>query len=383
MVTGLAFRLSLYYGVLFVAVGIYTPFWPLWLESRGLDAVEIGIVSAAGIAAKALSGPVVAHWADRSGERRRIMLTLVIVATGTFGLLGTATGFPMVLLLTLPYMLAWAPVMPLGESLTMLEVRQSGLTYSRIRVWGSATFILAAAATGHFLVGRDADLVFWMLLISLAALAGAVAWLPDRKAPRATGRLPLASVLRVPGFGLFLLAGSMIQGSHAVYYTFATLHWRGAGYSADLIGALWAEGVIAEIVLFTAGVGLIRKAGPRLLLLVGATGAAVRWLVLGATVDLPWLILAQTLHALTFGATHLGAIHFIARAVPPQLSATAQSLYSAVVMGVAFGAAVLLAGPLYHSFGGGAFLAMSAIAAAGIVAAFLLGRDSGDSNSVT
>ena len=76
-----------------------------------------------------------------------------------------------VLLLTLPYMLAWAPVMPLGESLTMLEVRQSNLVYSRIRGWGSASFILAATTTGHFLVGRDADRVFWLLLVSLAALA--------------------------------------------------------------------------------------------------------------------------------------------------------------------------------------------------------------------
>lgn len=383
MAIGLASRLSLYYGVLFVAVGIYTPFWPLWLESRGLDAVEIGIVSAAGIAAKALSGPAVAHWADRSGERRRIMFVLATAGAGSFALLGTAQGFVPVLIFTLPYMLAWAPVMPLGESLTMLEVRESGLVYSRVRVWGSITFILAAAATGHFLVGRSAELVFWLLLAALAALAGTILLLPDRRAPRATGHLPIAAVLATPGFPLFLLAASLIQGSHAVYYTFATLHWQDAGYSADLIGALWAEGVIAEIVLFTAGAKLVRRLDPALLLLAGATGSAVRWLVLGLTVDLGWLVAVQSLHALTFGAAHLGAIHIIARAIPPQLSATAQSLYSAVVMGIAFGLAVLAAGPLYQAWHGGAFVAMAAIAVAGSLSAFQLWRGRSRADSVT
>ena len=83
-------------------------------------------------------------------------------------------------------------------------------------------------------------------------------------------------------------------------------------------------------------------------------------------------IAMQTLHGFTFGATHLGAIYFIARRMPQALSASAQSLYSAIVMGLALGAASLTAGKLYALYGSGAYQAMALLAAAGGGAALML-----------
>jgi MFS transporter, PPP family, 3-phenylpropionic acid transporter len=37
-----AARLAMFYAALFAGVGIYLPFWPVWLDWRGLDATEIG-----------------------------------------------------------------------------------------------------------------------------------------------------------------------------------------------------------------------------------------------------------------------------------------------------------------------------------------------------
>ncbi|MEO5335588.1 MAG: MFS transporter [Magnetospirillum sp. WYHS-4] len=372
-----ALRLSLYYGVLFLAIGVYTPFWPLWLASRGLDAIEIGIVSAIGIAVKAVSSPLAAHVADRSGERRRLMGWFGIATLLGFGFLGFAHGFWPVLLLTVLYMVFWSPILPLGESLVMMAIRDSGLHYSRLRVWGSITFILAAAGTGHLLVDGDPDLVFWLLLVALGGLAAVIGVLPDERAPRAVGHLPLAAMARDRRFRLFLLAAALIQSSHAVYYTFATLHWQKAGYSADLIGALWAEGVIAEILLFTWGIPLVRRLGPERLLISAGLAAVLRWLVLGTTTALAPLLVSQALHAFTFGAAHLGAIHYMARHVPPQLSATAQSLYAALVMGLGLGIAVLGGGPLFAAWEGGAFAAMAVLGGGGAIAAFLLSRKTG------
>jgi len=55
--------------------------------------------------------------------------------------------------------------------------------------------------------------------------------------------------------------------------------------------------------------------------------------------------------------------------LPPGLSASAQSLYSALGSGVVMGLALLLAGPLYGAFGGGAFAAMALFSAGGMAAA--------------
>ena len=67
-------------------------------------------------------------------------------------------------------------------------------------------------------------------------------------------------------------------------------------------------------------------------------------------------------------------MHFLARAAPPGLAATAQSLYSAVSGGIAMGLAMLLAGALYAAVAGQAFLAMAALSAGGLGFALILRR---------
>src|SRR3546814_12597456 len=92
---------------------------------------------------------------------------------------------------------------------------------------------------------------------------------------------------------------------------------------------------------------------------VGAGAGVVRWTGLGLTDD-PLLLLGfQSLHALTFGAMHLGAMAFIQQAVPTRLSATAQALYAALSMGVAVGLPTMASGLLYEALGGRAFLALA------------------------
>ena len=102
--------------------------------------------------------------------------------------------------------------------------------------------------------------------------------------------------------------------------------------------------------------------------------AALRWVVLGSTTALPAVVAVQALHAFSYGAAHLGAIHVIAKAVAPALSATAQSLYAALVMGLALGSMLLASGPLYEAFAGGAYFAMAASAALGCALAVVLAR---------
>jgi PPP family 3-phenylpropionic acid transporter len=368
-------RLASFYAAVFAYAGVHLPFWPLWLAGRGLDAVEIGVVVAAGLAVKVFVNPLVAHAADRRGERKRLMVRLSIAAFAAFTLFGSSGGFLAILAVTLLYFAFQSAIMPLGESLTLLTAKAEGLDYGRIRLWGSLSFIGAAWGAGAVLAGRPPEAVFWLVALALVLSAAAALGLPDTRADRAARpRLTLVDVIRDRSFVLFLLAASFVQSSHAVYYGFATLEWRRSGYSETVIGALWAEGVVAEIVLFLLGARLLRRLGPERLIALGGLAGVARWTATGAIDSLPLLVVAQALHAFTFGAAHLGAMHYMAGRVAPQLSATAQSLYSVAVMGIALGAATLLAGVLYDAFGAGAYFPMAAFGFAGAAIALALGR---------
>jgi PPP family 3-phenylpropionic acid transporter len=280
------------------------------------------------------------------------------------------------LIVSLLFFTVWPPIMALGESLTMLHVRSVEIDYGRTRLWGSISFIACAILSGQALQGQTPDILFWMLLASLAMFMIAALALPDTRSakPIALGRMPVVNVLRRSPFVLFLAAATAIQGSHAVYYAFGTLHWRQAGHSDAIIGVLWAEGVIAEILLFALGDRLVRRLDPAWLLVIGGLAGGARWATLGMTDTLAPVIVVQALHAFSFGAAHLAAIHFIARTVPPELSATAQGLYGGVVMGLGLGVLFLASGWLYEAHAGGAYYAMAACSLLGAIFALMIAR---------
>ncbi|MEQ9124143.1 MAG: MFS transporter, partial [Alphaproteobacteria bacterium] len=162
---------------------------------------------------------------------------------------------------------------------------------------------------------------------------------------------------------------------HAALNGFSSIHWLAAGVTESESAYLWSIGVVAEILLFWASAPIVRALGPGWLMALGAAGGVVRWIGLGLTTDFYALLAFQSLHGLTFGAAHLGAMTYLQRFVPAESSATGQALYSAFGMGAAMALMQPVTGWIYGAHGGGAaFLAMAALAALGLSFAILLAR---------
>ncbi|WP_299442074.1 MFS transporter [uncultured Rhodospira sp.] len=382
-VSGPAARVGLFYAALFTGIGVMLPFWPAWLETRGLGAVEIGLVMAASQWSKVLTNPVIASRVDRTGARRGTMVALTLASLIGFALLTPLSGFWPIFLLAVPATACMAALLPLAESVAMGVVHKTGADYGRMRLWGSATFILAAVAAGAVLEVLPVTLVVPAAILgALAITAISAARLPaDEPRPRApaAGARPWHSsglwrLLSEPRFLLFLACVGLSQASHAPYYGFATLHWRAAGLSDTTIGLLWALGVIVEIALFAVGNRVLARLGPMGLLLIAGAGGLLRWSVLAVTTEPAVLFAVQGLHALTYAAGHLGAMHFIARAVPPDHAVRAQGLYSALAMGALLGLAMIVSGWLYAAVGGLAFLLGTGLCAGSVVAGLVLAR---------
>jgi MFS transporter, PPP family, 3-phenylpropionic acid transporter len=370
-----AVRLAAFYGAVFAVVGVQLPFWPVWLEAQGLSAGEIGLVIAASFWPRVITSLLIPHHADRLGERRRPMVLLA--ATTLFGvaLFAFADGFWMFMGLSLVTGATFAAILPLGEALALQEAHEHRLSYGRVRLWGSITFIVAAIAAGRALQQSGPEVVLVLLLVTLGMTVVTCLALPERPSPARAGMpLGLGRLLRQPGLVSFVLAAGLIQASHVVYYGFATLHWRAAGHGETVIGWLWAEGVVAEIVLF-AYAGTILRRLPALQLLALAGGLSIlRWAATALSTDLAVLIPAQALHAASFGAAHLATVHHLRDHTPPELQASAQGFYAAIGGALLSGLLTPLGGWLYGRTGGGAFWAMAAIALVGTIGAIRLMR---------
>lgn len=368
-------RLALFYVALFLVVGVLLPFWPVWLASRDMDPAQIGILLSTPLWARIIGNPLIARIADRRGDRKRPLIVLAAISLAAYALFAFAHGFWPLFGISILSGVALSAMVPLGENLTLLTVYSEKLDYGRIRLWGSIAFMAGAYIAGRLLVGRSEDLILWLLLGSIGLSLLASAGVPDTRAPPgAPVKAPMRALLRHPTFLLFLLATGMIQSSHTIYYGFGTLHWLAAGYAADTISLFWAEAVAVEVVLFAASGWLIRRLPPPQLILIAAVAGVVRWSLTALGTGLGLLIVAQTLHSLTFAAAHLGAMHFMARASPPGTTATAQTLYSAVAIGLLAGTTMLGSGALYAAIAGDAFFVMAGMSALGGAAAVALGR---------
>ena len=142
-------RLAFFYAAFFTVVGIQLPFWPVLLAAKGMSPAEIGVLLALGVGAKIAGNPLAGLLADRLGERRRPMVAFAGCGLAAFALFGLVDGFWPIFVVSLLFFTLWPPIMPLGESLTMLAARDGALDYGRVRLWGSLSFVVLAVAETH------------------------------------------------------------------------------------------------------------------------------------------------------------------------------------------------------------------------------------------
>ena len=360
-------RLAAFYAALFILLGIQLPFFPVWLKAKGLDARMIGIVLAVPMVARVLAIPVVTRAADRRDAVRAAILLACIASVAGYTLVGLSAGAVAILIAYALTSLASTPVMPLAETYALKGLSSRGRAYGPVRLWGSFAFIIGNFAAGFAADALPARDLIWLMVAATLLLALAALTLPPITTHALEPRAPSAprqTLLRDPAFVAVLAAASLIQASHAFFYGFSAVQWHAAGLDGTVIAALWALGVLAEIVLFAMQARLPPFIEPTMLLMFGASGAVLRWLAMALDPPayvLPWL---QLLHALSFGATHLGALTFLMRHAPPGQAATAQG-YLAIALGLAMAAATAVSGLLYEDFGSRAYTAMALAALAG------------------
>jgi len=366
-------RLAALYAAYFIVAGIQMPFFPVWLKAKGLDPGTIGLVLAMPLLLRMLAIPLVTRQADRRDALRAAIILTSCASIAGYALVGLAEGVSAILIAYALVSLVFTPIMPLAETYAFKGLMARGRAYGPVRLWGSATFIL-----GNFAAGYAADVIparhlIWLIVAASALTALTACALAPLSTPAPSASEPpppRKRLLRDPAFLAVLAASSLIQASHAVFYGFSALEWHAAGLEGTTIAALWGLGVIAEIVLFAFSGRLPAFFQPIVLLMIGAAGGTLRWA--GMALDppvavLPWL---QLLHALSFGATHLGALTYLARNTPAGQSATAQG-YLAIALGAAMAGAMGLSGVLYAAFGNLAYAAMALAAIAGGACAFV------------
>lgn len=373
---GFAWRLSAFYAAFFVYAGITLPFLPAWLAFKGLDAGEIGLVLAAPLLVRPIALPLATRLADRFAVVRGTLVVMSLASVAGLAVVGASERF-FTILASLAIASAFiTPILPLADAYALRGLTERRRAYGPVRLWGSVSFIVANLAGGVVLSLAGAGNLIWTLVAAqtvTAAIATMLVPLPERPTPSGRGPAP-ASLWTDRTFIAVLAASSLIQASHATLYGFATLLWTAKGLDGPSVGMLWSIGVIAEIVLFAVSGRVVPRVGAIRLLILGGAGAVLRWATMAFDPPSAALPFLQVLHAMSYGATHLGTMAFLADIAARGRGATAQGDYAAV-QGLTLGLAMSLSGALVGRFGAAAYAAMAIAAAAGTAIAIVARRE--------
>src|SRR5579863_4577833 len=93
-IDGFALRMAMFYAAFFAFTGIQMPYLPAWLEAKGLDAREIGIVLALPMLIRVVAVPFATRLIDRRFVHKTALTVAAALSVVGYAVMGTAAGFP-------------------------------------------------------------------------------------------------------------------------------------------------------------------------------------------------------------------------------------------------------------------------------------------------
>jgi len=373
-------RLSAFYLFYFASLGALVPYWSLYLKALDFSVTEIGQLFAILMATKIVAPNVWGWIADHTGHRMAIVRMASLLGAVTFLGVFAGDGFWWIALVMAAFSFFWNASLPQFEATTMNHLGIDTHRYSGIRLWGSVGFILAVVLLGPALDRFGVGYLPYLLALLLMLICLSSISVPESAAGHlALDQERLRDVLKRPIVLSLLTVCFLVQASHGPYYAFFTLYLENYGYSKALTGQLWALGVLAEIGIFLLMPVLLPRFGARRLLLVAVALTSLRWLLIAGFADTVVIILlAQTLHAASFGLYHAVSIFLVHRLFTGTHQGRGQALYSSLSFGAGGAAGSLVSGYLWTGVGPQAiYLLAAAVSLMALVVVYAGIRDDG------
>ncbi len=355
-------RIAGFYFFYYAFVGMFAPYWSLYLQSIHFDAIEIAILMSVQPVMRMIAPNIWGWLADRSGKRREVVVAAAsLSAVFYLGVFATTSFWGMLLVLGLMSFF-WSASMPLVEATTLTWLGKHAAHYGRIRSWGSIGFIVAVVGLGY---AFDHIAIAWLLWAGLVCELGILLFSrqmpPTEVLAHHTDSQSVRGIVLRPRVLALFGACFLMSVAHGPYYTFFSIYLVEHGYAKSAVGGLWALGVICEIGVFFLMPWLVRHFGLTRILLFSFAAAMLRFMLIGWGVDLLLLLLiAQVLHAATFGAYHAASVGLVHEFFQGRHQSKGQALFGSLTYGAGGMLGGLASGPIWQHYGASVLYSCSA-----------------------
>ncbi len=359
------------YFLYFSILGIFLPYFSLYLYHLGFSEARIGVILSARSLTTVVFSLIWAVLADRLKSRRPIFRLCACAAAVFWAGFLDVTGFLPILLLTVCHGIFHGPIISFTEAYAMDLLGPDRSAYGRVRVWGTVSFILVVTAAGQLCERSGIKIIVPVILglsMAQAVLSFRFPPIPVRRKLRLSGAGPLfgnrETVLFLAG-GFFMLAG------HGAYYGFFSIHLEELGCSPGFMAVSWVAAVSVEIIIMLHSRWITHRFRLEILLIFSCVMAVVRWLLLAFFTGIHMILASQLLHAFTYGSFHIAGILWISRRMPAEAGTLGQAVNNSLSYGLGMMAGSCISGRVLEDAGSRAMFLISAGMAAAAVLSFL------------
>lgn len=367
-------RLASFYFAYYAALGAFTPYWSLYLQSQGMGVAAISVLMSLWYATRILAPSAWTTLAARSSRPIRWLHIGCYLTVASFAGFLLPWKFAGLFGVMCAFCFFYNAVMPQFESITQSHLHGRSDRYGLIRVWGSIGFIVVVAGYGVLIDKLGAAQLPWLMLPLFFGLLASAFCNHYARPPAVAAHVEeigFRERLRRPETLAFFVAAFLIQVSFGPYYTFFSIYLGEHGYSPSTQGVLWSIGVLVEIGLLFLSQRIFRRWGARRLLVFSLGITVLRWWATALWPDsLPLMVVAQATHAFSFAAFFAAAMLLLAEYFPGKLNGHGQGVFYGLSSGIGGVVGALLAGQLWRFSGQVAFAASGFIALAAFATAW-------------
>jgi PPP family 3-phenylpropionic acid transporter len=362
------------YFFMFVGAGVYLPYLPRYLAHLGWPGWQIGVAFGTQPLLRWAGAFAWAYVADRWRVRRRLLVACALGGGACFVPLLFLESFPAVALVLTAIGLLHGPLIPMLDATALDHLDRLGGDYGRLRLWGSAGFILGALGSAPLVQAFSPRVVPLLLAAPNLLLPAVLLGLPAGQ-PGEPARFRPPWRLLTPPLATFLATAFLLEASSGAWNGFFAVHAAALGLPDTVPGLAWGLAVLAEVALFQWGGGLTARIPPARLVLAVVLFTAVRWAASAWATGATLVVAVQLGHAVTFSVFHLAAQALLGRLVPAESSTGGQTLYGMARFGLGATAGLWLAGALVDRLGTRSLFGVEALVVlAGVVPALRLRR---------
>lgn len=347
-------RFKAYYFVQFGALGVWSPYLPIFLHEKNFTGIQIGALLGTMPVIMIVFQPVWSYLSDILRTRRKLLLISSLGAGIAAVGLGLADAFGFTFLWAVLFSAFWAPLNPISTAILFESLEESGELdkFSLVRLWGSIGFAITSFLVGTLFLDQILDHLAWLVGGIYFLLIFFVLLLPEQRgySPFPEGKRGQLLVGN-PRLVIYLLGSIFIGATLGVYNNYQTLFLQFLSAPGWLVGFTVSLQAVVEVPLMLLVPLSLKRLSPRSIILAGAILLPLRWLLYFLVQRPGWIAPSQLIHGVAVVSFFVVGVSYIDHLISPGWRATGQGLYGAAFYGIGSATGVYLAGVAFDWFG--------------------------------